>query len=390
LFDGWTGKTPMTHLNEYVQRQASWHKPSYNVHGNSSNGYTCSVRLSKTDVKNRSAALAVEFRPPGGGPKQRTAVEAKHVAATYALYRMRSDTSLYLSLPPVHRAYWEELKSGREAEWMYAADPFAAKAERDRVREKGEAERARREEKKARAEMGHREELLRPALRRRWDEMAEVRMAEPHRLAVEEVVRSWTRQWDLDRGSAGSGSGSGSGSAAAASASGSGSAPAGLLEELVGLGFCRAHVLEALGAARTRDGAVDWLCVHLPEDDLPQRFLRRLEAPRVVVHDGGVALAARRLRRCGFPQAAVESALGRAAASQQDASDAAAIEACAADLLVAGLCGRRPAPVGPAVAASEDALAEEAEALRMIFFGEDDRVVVNGGRRGSLSVRLRP
>ncbi|KAJ1643859.1 helicase [Coemansia asiatica] len=301
-----------------------------------------------------------------------TSLEAKHMAATYALYRMRSDTSLYLSLPLVHRKYWELLRQNREAPWMYNGDPFAAQAERDREKEGKRVEHARREEKKVRAEMGHREELLRPGSRRRWDEMAEVRMVEKHRMAVEDVVRRWTQQWDLQDDN--------------------GSKDPVNVDELVDLGFHRMHVLEALAYAGSRDGVVDWLCVHVPEDDLPRRFQRHREAPRVVVLDDRAAGSARRLRRCGFPMAAVDGALAKAK-DELGLGDAAAIEACAADVLVSQLCRRdKPRCIGSVCPeASERALAEEAETLRAIFFGEEeDERVIAFESGSSLSVLVRP
>ncbi|KAJ2237357.1 helicase [Coemansia sp. RSA 1722] len=364
LFDGWTGKTPLTLLNEYVQRQPGWHKPSYNVHG--SGTYTCTVRLSKPDVKNLSTPLSVIMKPPTFTPKQPSAVEAKHMAATYALYRMRSDTSLYLSLPLVHRKYWEQLKQEREQEWMYAADPFAAKQGREKEKEEKKVERAKKEEKKARAEMGHKEELLRPALRRRWDDMVEIRMAEAQRLKVEEVVKLWTKQWDVDDNGS--------------------EEPVVDVEELVKCGFIRAHVMEALDYAGTRDGVVDWLCVHVPEDDLPQRFMRRAEAPRIIALNGNEALqqASKRLRRCGFPQASVDSALNQAKNLDGDI----VVEACAAAVLVGRLTSKEVPAGGELLAESVQALADESDTLRAIFFGEEHRVAGIGS--GSLSVALRP
>ncbi|KAJ1935288.1 helicase, partial [Kickxella alabastrina] len=95
LFNGWTGKTPATLLNEYVQKQPTWHRASYNVSGGTNTGgYTCSIHLGKIDPKNKSTPLAVHLRAPASlAEKQPTPVEARHMAATYALYRMRSDTS---------------------------------------------------------------------------------------------------------------------------------------------------------------------------------------------------------------------------------------------------------------------------------------------------------
>ncbi|KAJ2785662.1 helicase [Coemansia interrupta] len=374
LFGGWTGKTPMTLLNELVQRQSGWHRASYNVHGGADGKFTCTIRLTKPDPKTRSAVQTVTFRPPSElTAAQPSAVEAKHYAATYALFRMRSDTRMHLSLPPEHRAYWEALDGQREkGEGVYAADPFAAKIERDKGRVAREREREKHAERRERAEQGHREELLKPAARRRWDEMLEVRMAERHRLRVEGVVRTWTTQWGL-------GGSDDDGDEKEQSE--------GAVDALVKLGFQRAHAEEALGHGRTRDGAVDWLCVHVPEDDLPARFMKRGEAPVVVRLDGAGERAQRRLGACGFPRALVQDALG-AALEQPDADEDAA-EARAASALVRRLCGHAASEGGAADdGESVRALADEAESLRMIFYGEEERVESVGTR--SLSVALRP
>ncbi|KAJ1720052.1 helicase, partial [Coemansia erecta] len=155
---------------------------------------------------------------------------------------------------------------------------------------------------------------------------------------------------------------------------------------LVKLGFQRAHAAEALQHGRTRDGAVDWLCVHVPEDDLPARFMRRAEAPVVVRLDAAGERAQRRLGACGFPRALVQDALHAALAQTPDPD---AAEARAADALVGRLCGHAAAGRSPADdAGSVQALADEAESLRMIFYGEEERVEAVGAR--SLSVALRP
>ncbi|KAJ2720873.1 helicase [Coemansia sp. Benny D115] len=378
LFDGWTGKTPVTQLNEYVQRQAGWNRADYNMSGSSGAGFQCSVQLTKPDAKNKSTPLSVLLRPPSAlWPRQKTAIEARHMAATYALYRLRSDTNLHRTLPPVHRAYWMELQDNREPdpEWRYAADPFAAQQLREQQKKEKERVREKQQEKRARAEAGHREELLRPALRARWEEIAEARMAERHRLAVEAVVRTWTTRWEVDQ-----------------PADQDACAP----EELVHLGFRRAHALEALQHVRSLDRAVEWLLVHVPEDDLPPQMQRRLGETPEIVPQGARGRALKRLAACGFPRAAVRAALQGAmgsssssssSSSGSDSDDTSAdfvsqAEALAADALLAQLCARAPLARPNASlsvdAAAQQALAEEFEALQAIFGDAPDRVVLHG------------
>ncbi|KAJ2711230.1 putative ATP-dependent RNA helicase ucp12, partial [Coemansia spiralis] len=384
IFGKWTGKTPVTLLNEYMQ-QMGWHRANYNVH--SQGGLSsCTIVLSKEDKKLRQP-VRVHFRPVATEAmaiQHPTALEARHAAATYALHRLRSNTNLHMLLPPAHRAYWVELETIRKsepAEWMYAEDPFAAKAGREKHAEQKQVAHAKRQELYARAEKGHKEELLPPALRRRWDEMAEVHMSEQSRAAVELVVRTWTSNWDLVDSPVGQApAGDGPASANRGTAG---------IASLVKLGFRKQHAEEALQYVSSREGAIDWLCVHVPEDDLPEQFLqRKYQSAAVIVapqngSDGGARhsllsrqLTAKRLARSGFPTsiclATVEQALADLGTGRTgDLLEMA--EACAASTLLCRLCGRDP----PVLATARDetvcaaAVDDEVAALDAIFTGED-------------------
>ncbi|KAJ2172200.1 helicase, partial [Coemansia sp. RSA 518] len=136
LFGKWTGKTPVTLLNEFVQKNTGWHKPEYLMHGGP-NSYNCTIRLSKSDKK-QPAPISVHFKPEATDStllKHKTSLEARHVAATFVLHRLRSDTNLHRMLPPMHREYWldlEKLRQVNTSEWVYVADPFAAKIAREK------------------------------------------------------------------------------------------------------------------------------------------------------------------------------------------------------------------------------------------------------------------
>jgi ATP-dependent RNA helicase DHX57 len=67
-----------------------------------------------------------------------TALEARHFAATYGLFRVCSMRNIHMMLPPDYRDLWkgefevlkkEDVKEGRA--WMYEADPFSALQERE-------------------------------------------------------------------------------------------------------------------------------------------------------------------------------------------------------------------------------------------------------------------
>ena len=70
-----------------------------------------------------------------------TAVEARHFAATYALFRVCSMRNIHMMLPPLYRDFWknqfqslkaEDVKAGRG--WMYESDPFSSQQEREEAR----------------------------------------------------------------------------------------------------------------------------------------------------------------------------------------------------------------------------------------------------------------
>ncbi|KAJ2907626.1 helicase, partial [Coemansia aciculifera] len=321
LFGGWTGKTPVTLLNEYIQRQQSegWHRADYSIHGGPNNGYTCVIRLTKQDKK--LGHQRVEFKPT---PMVRlpTAIEARHMAATYVLFRMRANTSLYRMIPPVHRTYWLELDAIRKEEvgreWMYAEDPFAAQAAREKERADRDRAYKKLEETKVRAkETGRHEDLLSKGLRRRWDDLAEVAMSDAQRSKAETVVRTWTATWGLATSETGNGGGE--------------------EEGLVAKGFRQLHVAEALAACQGDAGrAFEWLCVHVPEDDLPPQVMRRgYHASMVVGGNNGelaMQLAARRLARSGFAPTLCRQALDEAMESSA-LPDEAMAESRAAEIL---------------------------------------------------------
>jgi hypothetical protein len=45
-----------------------------------------------------------------------------------------------------------------------------------------------------------------------------------------------------------------------------------LVPSIVRMGFRKEHVQEALQYVRDRDAALDWLCIHVPEAELPEKF----------------------------------------------------------------------------------------------------------------------
>ncbi|KAJ1801284.1 helicase [Coemansia sp. RSA 2399] len=387
LFGKWTGKTPVTLLNEYVQKNSGWQRADYNMRGSANGGFHCVIRMTKVDKK-QPAPITVTFEPTETDSMQHkhaTALEARHAAATYALHRLRSAaTNMHLMLPPMFRAYWADLEKARKVDadkWKYAVDPFAAKMARTKEREARAAEREKTQEKHRRAKAtGNSEDLMRAPVRRRWDELAEVHMSDAHRRSVEAVIRTWTGSWGLSE-TTGDDVDDSDGTVA---------------EELVRLGFRRIHVDEALThTGKTREQALDWLCIHLPEDDLPDKFMRRAYRPAPVVvapvHSeaigkAAVHAAAKRLARSGFPTSACEAEISKCCASAASIDVA---EALAAYTLHSKLCSRNANAEDLAKPSSawKETVSDELETLAAIYAGENRVLRISDYR---ISVALQP
>ncbi|KAF2225717.1 hypothetical protein BDZ85DRAFT_257954, partial [Elsinoe ampelina] len=93
----WTGKLPLTLFNEHCQKQ-KWEKPEYTMSRSSSPpGFHSSVILRHKHPKTGE----ITALPPIQVPKEKreisvheTAVEARHFAATWALFRVGSGKNL--------------------------------------------------------------------------------------------------------------------------------------------------------------------------------------------------------------------------------------------------------------------------------------------------------
>jgi ATP-dependent RNA helicase DHX57 len=123
----WTGKLPVNLLSEHCQRE-KWNKPDYamrTVQKDGEKAFRSFVTLSKNDPKTRETTTLPPFDLPKDHQDQGiepTALEARHFAATYALYRIASMKQIHMALPPKYRDFWkglfadlkkEDVKEGR-------------------------------------------------------------------------------------------------------------------------------------------------------------------------------------------------------------------------------------------------------------------------------------
>ncbi|KAL1951731.1 hypothetical protein VTO73DRAFT_880 [Trametes versicolor] len=121
-------KYPLSLLHERCQKNG-WEKPSVDSR-RQPDGYSFVVALSRLNKKtSERESVRLEPHPPFVMP---SALEARHWGATYALYRFCNGIQLNRVLPPGPREYWNQLAVEHHAapehqNWMYEADPFAAR-----------------------------------------------------------------------------------------------------------------------------------------------------------------------------------------------------------------------------------------------------------------------
>ncbi|KAI5807037.1 P-loop containing nucleoside triphosphate hydrolase protein, partial [Geopyxis carbonaria] len=343
----WTGKLPQNLFYEHCVR-AGWEKPSYDMRREPA-GFVATVHIGLKNAKTRELER-VSFRAPSAQP---SALEARHYCATYALHRVSNMKNVHMLLPPTHRDFWAGFEETRKEEvaagkaWRYEADPFVVKREH----EAAVAKRAAEEEKRGAGAGaggggggGGRE-------RDNWARNPVVDMSERRRNEVEALIRKYhvwapTEHSELPKG-----------------------VRDGIVREMVALGFRAAHAEEATEWATSAEGALEWLLIHVPEDDVPARFLPENYAAGISMGPNGIELgveyAARRLSAAGYALDVCREVLA------QNDND----EGRAAEALMQKLCyGEQTSPMGKlAVKAPQDTVEsdemwdEEQQSLAAIY-----------------------
>ena len=264
----WTGKLPVNMLSEHCQKQ-KWAKPEYTM-SKTPEGFSSMVILKSINPKTNETISLPPFKLPPSHKYltvQPTAVEARHFAATYALFRVCSMKNIHMMMPPNYRDLWkkefqglksEGVKSGRA--WMYEADPFAAKQEREQAQALIAKKKDEREKQKAK-DAAQPANLLAAArssvdgpsrnVMRGWTRVSMVDMGKRTRAQVESLVQReavWNSQGiripDFQKRN--------------------------VLNEFTELGFRKSHIEEAIEECKDREEALEWLLIHVPEDDLPK------------------------------------------------------------------------------------------------------------------------
>ena len=284
----WTGKLPVNLLSEHCQKQ-KWGKPDYTM-TKTANGFLSSVLLKSTDPKTKETVTLPPFVLPStykDVAAQSTAVEARHFAATYALFRVCSMRNVHMMLPPNYRDLWknefetskkEDVKAGRV--WMYDADPFAAKQSQDGIQAQKMRKRAEEERNRVQDANQSVNITLAPGLTgaassrvtaKGWTQAPKLEMGKRNRTQVEDLVRR-NAVWNPH--------GNGFQMCQRRKA----------IDEIIDLGFRTSHVEEAIAHCRDREEVLDWLLIHVPEDDLPTWSLPE-------GYSAGVSMASGNLKR---------------------------------------------------------------------------------------------
>ncbi|OJA10313.1 hypothetical protein AZE42_05191 [Rhizopogon vesiculosus] len=255
-------KYPLSLLHERCQKNG-WDKPTVETrkHGNN---WSFVVIISRLDKKtSQTESVRFEPHPPYLRP---TVLEARHWGATYALYRFCNGIQLNRVLPPGPRDYWAELAAEHKnapehMKWMYDADPFTARRAVD--------------ERQAKAAQSRQQGSSKDSMMQASQEFAhapEVRMAIELRDMVEDVVKKGNAlHFNEDSAS----------SVLAVEV-----IPA-VTQQLGHLGFKSDQIRNALtflskpsplgsnllNSMSPLEACIEHLVLHLPECDLPERFL---------------------------------------------------------------------------------------------------------------------
>lgn len=317
----WTGKLPVNMLSEHCQKQ-KWAKPEYTM-SKGPEGFSSMVILKATNPKTKETVQLPSFKLPPSHKHlavQDSAVEARHFAATYALFRVCSMRNIHMMMPPMYKDLWkrefqelkaEDVKEGRG--WMYEADPFAAKQEREEAQALMAKKRDEREKQKAKQAAQPANVLAAAStsgfdssrnVMRGWTRVPKIDMGKRTRAQVEELVRReaiWNshdiRVSEFQRRN--------------------------IVNEFKELGFRRSHIEEAVEECKDREEALEWLLIHVPEDDLPGWSLPEGYTAGVSMASGNIKreTSIKRLSEAGYSTELCAQTLARCDGNENDAAE---------------------------------------------------------------------
>jgi ATP-dependent RNA helicase DHX57 len=288
------GETRLQNGGRFTLKILDFADPAKHRDGDS---YAAHVVISKTNLKTRETTTLPPFKIPAElaeEARQPSAVEARNFAAAYTLFRIASAKNMHMMLPPTYRDLWKglftDLKKADEKEgkaWMYEADPFFVFQEREKAKELATKQR---EKKQKEHEQAQKAQNLQPGMPhmpnsgsngssggrnnlKGWERVPKIELGKRTRKEVERLIRR-DAMWNpndvkMDTRTR-----------------------LRVEDELTDLGFRRSHVEEAADICKDREEILEWLLIHVPEDDLPSWSL-----PDGYV--AGISMASGNLKREG-------------------------------------------------------------------------------------------
>ncbi|KAI5961590.1 ucp12 [Candida pseudojiufengensis] len=302
---GWTGKLPVTLLNEHVQKQ-KWNKVQYDMIKRSQ-GFIGIFTLSWENPKTKET-LSIKFQPQYQ-PKQ-TTNEARHMTATYVLHRINYIKNMKMLLPLIFRDYWNELEIERlktlkenklKHDKIYNINPFVVLLEQQDIQAKLEKEKENQKNQNLKVQkpvislgqnnnhVDSRSTTTKPIRSafspKVWENACMFDIPSDIRLDIENSVKELL-EWNNEK------------------INESKNIDQEIVNKLIFLGFRESHVLESLNyTSSTFIDSLEWLIFHIPEDDLPPLFSKSNKDSDVIFtisQNLKTELALKRLKNSGF------------------------------------------------------------------------------------------
>lgn len=286
---GWTGKLPATLLFEHAQKQ-KWNKVIIDMR-KTAKGFIGVVNLLWENPKTRET-IHLKWQPETEllTPRE-TTNEARHFAATYALYRINYVKNMKMVLPNLFRNYWSDMEAKRievlkrDKEFhdkIYNANPFQVHLDSLAAQELKEREKKAKDNNDAKIRKPvasvrlEEPKLIKtaqsksiksglliksfPIGKKAWENAPFIDISPEIRASIENSIKRhifWVEENDK--------------------AVADKSLRQLWLSQLSLIGFREMHAEEALKYTNTFIDALEWLLFHIPEDDLPEFFAKRDE-----------------------------------------------------------------------------------------------------------------
>ncbi|CCA73631.1 related to helicases [Serendipita indica DSM 11827] len=293
-------KTPLSLLYERCQKNG-WDKPEVQTFRRGEQFSAVVIVQKKNPRTSAKETIRLEPHPPKEMP---SLLEAKHWAATYALYRVSNTSGV---LPAGPRGYWQELaeehrKAPEHLKWQYDPDPFAAKAAVEERQRKAAAKREKADDPDE-LDLGS------------FDRGVEVRMGAKLRDAVESAVKKVIQEFPEVQGS--EDVSFLEDDALIGSLSALGFKAGSIRTTLEALSSNSAFTSALLVASPPLEAALEYLLLHTPESELPKQFQPSKKSSNPFVssaHAGGESLQRRwmedrAVKEAGYPRLIVNECI---------------------------------------------------------------------------------